>query len=272
MFRTIFYRLDPLLICLALFGLLIAAEVAGFRIGKTRTRPGAQNTAQSDMALILGAVLTMLSLLLGFTYAMSQSRFETRRQLVIDEANAIGTTFLRTQTLPEPRASELQELLRRYVALRAEAAGLKDDSPERIRDIDVRAKRLQDLMWSRATALAKESPSPVVAIFVQALNDTIDFHGKRMAAFKSRVPYSIYLVLFGISAVAIGMAGLYFASGGRRRRIMTTIFAFLVTAIMWLILDLDNPVRGSIKATQQSLIELQQDLGPPSHDRLMLND
>jgi len=269
--ESIFYRLDPLLICLGFFGLLLAIEEIGFG-ARTKTRPSSDGTDYADIAFILGAVLTLLSLMLGFTYAMSQSRFETRRQLVIDEANAIGTTYLRTQTLPEPRASELQDLLRRYVALRVETAGLKDDSPEKILEIDARSKRLQDLMWSRATALAKESPTPVVAIFVQALNDTIDFHGKRMAAFRSRVPFSIYLVLFGISAVAVGLTGHYFGSRGRRRPILTLIFAILVAGVMWLILDLDSPVRGSIKATQQSLIDLQQDLGPPSPDALKFPD
>ena len=117
MSENIFYRSDPLLICLALMGVLIAAVEIGSRVGKGRLKDGSDSIEKGDTALILGAVMTLLALLLGSTYAMSEGRFETRRQLVIDEANAIGTTYLRAKTLPEPRSSEIQELLRQYTAL-----------------------------------------------------------------------------------------------------------------------------------------------------------
>ena len=95
---------------------------------------GSDSIEKADIALILGAVMTLLALLLGFTYAMSAGRFEARRQLVIEQANAIGTTYLRAKTLPEPRSSEIQELLRQYTALRVEIAGTMDDHPEKIRE------------------------------------------------------------------------------------------------------------------------------------------
>ncbi len=92
MLENIFYRTDPLLICLVLIGVLIVAEESGFRV-KTRRKAGPDAIEKGDVALILGAVLTLLALLLGFTYVMSQGRFETRRQLVVEQANAIGTTY-----------------------------------------------------------------------------------------------------------------------------------------------------------------------------------
>jgi hypothetical protein len=107
----IFYRLDPFLICLVLMGVLVAASEIGFWIKKGRVKAGSDSIEKADIALILGAVLTLLALLLGFTYAMSAGRFEARRQLVVEEANAIGTTYLRARTLPEPRSSQIQELL-----------------------------------------------------------------------------------------------------------------------------------------------------------------
>jgi len=267
MVENIFYRLDPLLVCMTLMVLLFAAAEVGF-LAMKRQRPGSEKVENADIALILGAALTLLALMLGFTYAMSQGRFETRRQLVIDEANAIGTTYLRAQTLPEPWSSEIQDLLRQYTALRVEIATRKDFSPERIREFDRRSKNLHGSMWSRATVLARERPSPIVSIFLQTLNETIDLHAKRLAAFRSHVPVSIYLVLFGISVAATGLIGYY--SGTRRRRIwsLTVTFAILVGAVMWLILDLDNPVRGSIRASQQSLSDLQQDIGPPSREAI----
>ena len=97
---NIFYRLDPLMICLALVGVLIVTAEIGFWVKKGRVKAGSDSIEKGDIALILGAVMTLLALLLGFTYSMSTGRFETRRQLVVEEANAIGTTYLRAKTLP----------------------------------------------------------------------------------------------------------------------------------------------------------------------------
>ena len=258
-----FYRLDPFLVCLAFFVLLLVAEEVGFR-SKNRMRADSEGIAKEDIALLLGAVLTLLSLMLGFTYAMSEDRYEARRQLVIDEANAIGTAYLRAQALPEPRSSEIQELLRHYAELRVEIAGIKNDAPEKIREIDDRTKQLHGLMWSHAAVLAKERPDPVVAVFLESLNEMIDIHSKRLAAFRDHVPFSIYPVLFIGSAIALWMVGFYFGMRGQRARILTVMLAVLVATVMWLILDLDQPTRGTIKASQQSLIDLQRDLSQGS--------
>ncbi|MCJ7642724.1 MAG: hypothetical protein MUO29_12610 [Desulfobacterales bacterium] len=255
---NIFYRLDPLLICLVLVGVLLVAEEFGFRL-KGGTKPGSDNIEKADIALILGAVMTLLALLLGFTYAMSEGRFETRRQLVVEEANAIGTTYLRAKALPEPRSSQIQELLRQYLALRVEIATKIDDNQGKMREMDTRSKQLHSLIWSHAAALARESPNPVTSIFLQTLNEMIDLHSKRLAAFRNRVPLSIYLVLLIVSIITLWLVGYYF---GRRQRgrILTTVVALLVASVMWLIMDLDQPARGTIRASQQSLIELHQDL------------
>ena len=227
---NIFYRLDPLMICLVLVGVLLVAEEFGFRL-KGWTKPGSDNIEMADIALILGAVMTLLALLLGFTYAMSEGRFETRRQLVVEEANAIGTTYLRAKALPEPRSSQIQELLRQYVALRVEIASTMDDTPEKIREIDNRSKQLHSLIWSHASALARESPNAITSIFLQALNEMIDLHSKRLAAFRNRVPFSIYLVLLIVSIITLWLVGYYF---GRRQRgrILTTVVVLLLVSVM----------------------------------------
>jgi hypothetical protein len=267
-----FYRADPLVICLVLMVVLVAAAEIGSWIKRGEVKGGPSTIEKADVALIIGAVLTLLALLLGFTYAMSEGRFEKRRQLVIEEANAIGTTYLRAKTLPEPPSSEILELLRRYTALRVEIAGRMSDDPEKILEVDSRTKQLHGLLWSRAAALAREKPTPIIAIFLQTLNEMIDLHTKRLAAFRNRVPFSIYLVLFGVSAIALWLAGYYLGSRGRHVHILTTMLAFLVALVMWLIMDLDQPVRGAIRASQQSLIELHQDLSRESQDATKLID
>lgn len=262
---NIFYRFDPLLICLALIGVLLVAEEVGFRV-KGRPKPGSEGVERADIAVILGAVLTLLALMLGFTYAMSQSLYETRRQLVVDEANAIGTTYLQAKALPEPRSSEIQELLRQYVALRVEVTKIADVTPEKIREVDNLTKQLHSLIWSHAAALARESPNPIVSVFLQSLNEMIDLHTKRLAAFRNRVPFSVYLVLFIVSAITLSLAGYYFGTSRQKRRTLSVMLVLLVVTVMWLILDLDQPARGLIRASQQSLIDLSQDLSQTSRD------
>jgi hypothetical protein len=262
---NIFYRLDPFLICLVFMGLSLVAEESGFR-AKWRMGSDSDSIEKTDIALILGAVLTLLSLLLGFTYAMSEGRYETRRQLVVEEANAIGTTYLRAKALPEPRSSEIQKLLRQYTALRGEIAAMADGTPEKIREVDTRSKQLHSLLWEQAAALARESPNPIISIFLQTLNEMIDLHSKRLAAFRNRVPFSIYLVLFVVSIITLWLVGYYFGKRRQRARTLTTMVVLLVALVMWLIMDLDQPTRGTIKASQQSLIELHQDLSETPRD------
>jgi hypothetical protein len=259
---NIIYRLGPLPVSLILFTLLLVAEEVGSRLRK-RKLLGSESVEKGDIALVLGAVLTLLSLMLGFTYMMSSDRYETRRQLVIEEANAIGTTYLRSQTLPEPQSSEIQTLLRQYAAHRVEIADTVRGGAGKIEELEARTRQLHNSIWSRATVLARENPSPVVAVFLTSLNEMIDIHTKRLAAFRNRVPASIYPVLFISSAIALWLAGFYFGASKQRVRILPMIFAVLIASVMWLIMDLDHPVRGTITASQQSLIDLNRDLNRP---------
>jgi hypothetical protein len=260
MLGNILYQSNPLLICLVLMGVLMLAVEIGFWTKKAGGKGGPDGIERGDIAFIIGGVMTLLALLLGFTYSMSAGRYEQRRQLVIEEANAIGTTYLRAKTLPEPRSSEIQELLRQYTALRVEVTSAIDPGPEKIREWDSRAKELHGRLWSPAADLAREVPNPVISIFLVTLNELIDLHAKRMAAFRNRVPFSIYLVLFIVSAILLWLVGRYFGSQRKRVRLLTTVLALLVASVIWLILDLDQPTQGAIKTSQQSLIDLHQDL------------
>ena len=141
---------------------------------------------------------------------------------------------------------------------------MTDDTSEKIRGIDNQTKELHGLIWSHAAALARETPGPVIAAFLQPLNEMIDLHSKRLAAFRNRVPFSIYLVLFVVSIMILWLVGYYFGSSKQRVRILTTMLALLVASVMWLIMDIDQPVRGAIRASQQSLIDLYQDLSQES--------
>jgi|GEM_PF-562789 hypothetical protein len=270
MYDSLFYRSDPLLVCLVLLGLLLAAKEIGFRLARRTGRlPGLDD---KDIPLILGAVLTLLSLMLAFTYSVSNAHFERRRQLVIDEAGTISTVYRRAQVMPQPVGGEIQELCRQYGALRLELASVDHDNSKKIKEFDVRSRQLLDMMWSQAASLAKESPTATVSLLLQALNELSQIHGRRLAAYRSRVHLSIYIVLFTLSAVAVGLAGLHFGAHPQRRDVLTLVFTILVAMTMWLILDLDSPMYGTIRVGQHSFTDLQQEIGPPTRDALKLPD
>ncbi len=204
--------------------------------------------------------MTLLALMLGFTFSLSESRFELRRQLIVDETNAIGTTYLRTQTLPEAAGAEMRESLRNYVALRVEMGKSPAITSSRLREFVDRSKQLQETLWAQASVLAREQPNPVRGLLLQTLNQMIDISAMRLAAFKNRVPFSIYAVLFLVSVMAMWLFGYYFSMRRGRPGMLVILLALLIASVMWLIMDLDQPLRGAIRPSQESLSDLHADM------------
>ena len=128
--------------------------------------------------------------------------------------------------------------------------------------MDFKAKQLHDLLWTQAITMARESPSAITSTFLQTLIDMIDIHAKRMAAIQNHVPLSIYLVLMFVSIFALFLVGHYFGTSGHRMRLLSVMLAILVVSVIWLIFDLDQPYRGTIRTDQHGIINLERDLGP----------
>src|SRR5205807_1701661 len=149
-----------------LFVVLISVE-CGYRLGKYR-RSRHEQEKQAPVGTMVGATLGLLAFILAFTFGLAAQRFDTRRQVLLDEANAIGTTYLRAAMLPE-RGEELRSLLRKYVEVRLDAVRF-DDVSAGIRE----SEALQNELWSNTVDLARKSPdSIVVGLFVQSLNELI---------------------------------------------------------------------------------------------------
>src|SRR5690606_28962629 len=131
---------------------------------------------EQPVGAMVGSILGLLALLLAFTFSLAASRFEARRQAVLEEANAIGTTYLRTRLLPEPERQELARLLREYVDVRLSAVQA-GQTAEAIKH----SEELHEQLWQQAAAAAqKSSGSIMTGLFVQSLNEVIDLHAKRV--------------------------------------------------------------------------------------------
>ena len=253
------HRLDLWLIFLVSIIFMLAATEIGFRLGRP-LQPEVGETANSEISTIQGAMLGLLALILGFTFAMSMTRFETRKQLVLDESNAIGTTFLRAQLLPEPPRQELSNLLRQYVEVRLALfePGIHQNDLGWVND---QTDLIHRQLWSLGAALGeKDARSVITGLFLQSLNEMIDLHAKRINAVENHVPGIIFLLLYFVAIVTTALIGYGCGLGGRRNFVVTLTASILIAAVILVIIDLDRPRRGLIKVSQQRMIDLRNSL------------
>jgi hypothetical protein len=222
----------------------LAAIVAAIEIGHWL---GASAGSQDDnVSTLEGAIIGLLAMIVGFTFAMALTRFEARCAAVLAEANAIGTTALRARLLPEPHRKEVLGLLRDYVKIRLDLTQRPTTQIDWAAEVE-RSNVLQEKLWQQAMAMAASDKGMVpTGLFIQALNE-IDDQAKRLAALRSHVPNIVQLALFGIAIVASGFAGYATGLKARRSRIPVYVMGLLVSSVILLILDLDRPGAGLLK-------------------------
>ena len=178
-----------------------------------------------------------------------------RRDAVLNEANAIGTTALRARLLPEPHRADTLKLLTEYVQIRLDIVRTGASLAERMAVVD-RSNALQEALWQQAKAMASKDKGLIpTGLFIESLNLMIDNQGKRLAALRSRVPNIVLLALFAIAAVAGAFAGYASALDAKRTRLPVYVMGVLISAVIFLILDLDRPSSGFITNNQQPMID-----------------
>lgn len=237
--------------------LLLAFNEVGFRMGR---RWQARKTPQSAQSgAMMAAALALLAFMLAFTFGTAASRFDARRQAVLHEANAIGTTWLRSQMLPSPHPAQIEPLLLRYVEVRLE--GAKAKSLEELRRALAESTDLHKQLWEHAVALAKEYPrSVVLGLFVNSLNEVIDLHTGRITVVRQRIPRSVWLTLYFIALASMVMVGVNAGLSGGRSLLMTALLAAALSVVMVLIIDLDRTGQTLFGVSQQSLIDLRESI------------
>jgi hypothetical protein len=240
----------PTVIVVAL-ALIFGASEVGRRLGM---RLGS-GYAADDLSTLEGAMLGLVALIIGFSFAMALSRFEARRDAILAEANAIGTTALRARLLPEPHRKEVLGLLRDYVGVRLDVTR-SAFSQEEITKVVRRSNAIQEALWQKAMAVAATDNQMVpTGLFIQTLNETIDDQEKRLAALWNRVPNVVPIVLIAAAALACGFAGFVRGMDAKPNAIPVYVMALLMTVVIWLILDLDRPGAGFIEISQQPMLD-----------------
>lgn len=241
--------------------ILLCFVQAGYRIGYRVHKDEKQN-ALSLISGLQAATLGLLALLIGFTFSMAVTRFEQRKELVLEEANAIGTTDLRTSLLPEPYASRSHNLLRSYLDARLSFQRNSEDE-DKFNRANRESSRLQEDLWRQAVAVSAQQPLSIpTSLFVRSLNEMIDLHEKNLTALRNHVPSMSILLLYVVAFVGLGLMGYDCGLREVRHRLPNVIISVLIASVLIVIVDLDRPRHGFIQVGVEPLTDLLTSMPP----------
>ncbi len=240
-------------------GMILLLEM-GRRLGRRRQGRDEEG-ARAGLGAVEGAVFALLGLLIAFTFSGAASRFDARRELIVQEANATGTAWLRLDLLPASAQPELRDLFRRYLDLRL-AAYRKMPDIEAAREELSRANALQGEIWNKAVAACQESPNPLKAQLIPPLNEMFDIATTRTMAARTHPPAIIFAMLGVLALMSSLLAGYAMAGGKTRSWIHVVGFALIMATSVYVILDLEFPRLGIIRIDpfDQVLVELRQSM------------
>jgi hypothetical protein len=243
-----------------LFGMLILLEI-GRRIGVRRMAQDAEG-ARAGVGAVEGAVFGLMGLLIAFTFSGAASRFDTRRQLIVEETNDIGTAYLRIDLLPTSAQPAIRESFRRYVDTRLEVYRKLPDIKAAKEEL-ARATALQGEIWSQAvTACRAEGNQAATMLLLPALNQMIDITTIRTMAAEMHPPIIIFVMLAALALASSLLAGYGMAGGKTRSWIHMIGFAAIMAITAYVILDIEYPRLGLVRvdAFDQALVELRQSM------------
>lgn len=248
------YGLDMLVLYPVTLILVAGSAELGNRIG---LRFRETKTTNAEVATIAAALLGLLALLIAFSFSMAESRYDKRRDVVLDEAIAISSTANFALMLPQPAQEPILHLLRDYAAVRI-ALGVPFEPSKMEQDI-TKSLDLQARLWQQAEAATAANPQSLPAYrFVTSLNEMNNIHERRLTALRNHVPVAVSFMLVGMAMVAMGFTGYNTGLIGAKRRLTTLIMSITVTLLIMLIVDLDRPYRGVIQVPVQALVDAAQ--------------
>ncbi len=238
---------------LSLIILWLAAQIGA----ALRRRRPLQDTERDDYALVETATLTLLGLIIGFSFSMATTRYDLRKNYEEAEANAIGTEYVRAGLLSAGDAAVIRSQLRKYVDLRI--AFYRTRRFEELGRINADTAKLQSEMWAAVETPALAQPTPVVALAVAGMNDVLNSQGYTQAAWWNRIPPSAWGLMIAIAIASSFLIG-YGARSAKSRGLLLFILPLVVSISFFLIADIDSPRGGLIHVVPQNLVSLLQSL------------
>ncbi len=240
--------------------LVIAIETAmliAFEVGYVVGHRGERETGQVPYELVLAAALTLVALLLGFTFSMGLERYDSRRDTIVREANAIGLAYERSDLLDPAAAGDVRARLRAYLATRLEM--LRAVDPAQRAGADAKSAVQWHLMWEDGVAAAARHPtSNAIPLLLAALNEVSGVRVAERAVLDAYIPKSVVVMLVAISVLTMLMLGYRFGRNRRREAVAILLFAVILAVAIGIVLDLGAPQRGMISVSVEPLAQLQQ--------------
>jgi hypothetical protein len=257
---VLFFGLNTAVLALLLAAVLVAATVTGLLIGHRQRRSAAG--PGEHFGVLQGALIGFMGLVLAFGLSLALGRYETRRADTVDEANAIGTTYLRAQTLPEPMRTRTLDLLPRYTAT---SIAIADSTPGSAAEEQALTRSATDQrrLWALAgQALDRAPDASAPRLYVESLNETFDAQSTRVYALANRVPTAVLLLEVVGAAIALGALALHLATLGGGL-VPALISALLVCLLLVVTFDLDRPARGLIRVPATPLTDVLSTMSHP---------
>jgi hypothetical protein len=222
-----------------------------------KRRRNLEENEHEDFGTIMSAILTLLGLIIGFSFSMAINRYDQRKNLEEAEANAIGTEYLRADFLPAADATKVRSLLRDYVDQRIAFYATRDD--HQLRQIDAATARLETDLWSAVRVPAAAQNTLLATIAVTAMNDALNSRGYTQAAWWNRIPNAAWGLMMAIAVCCNLLIG-YGARAGKARTTLLLVLPLVVSISFSLIADIDSPRGGMVRVHPLNLIELSKSL------------
>jgi len=247
----------PLRVFVISFGAMMLTGWIGAQIARRRI---IEADLREDFGLVQTATLTLLGLIIGFTFSMALTRYDQRKNYEAAEANAIGTEFVRADLLPPADAAKVRALLLSYVDQRVLFYAIHDE--EELREVGARTAKLQEQLWAAVRIPVLAQPTPVAALVVDGMNDVLNSQGYTQAAWWNRIPVGAWSLMAAIALCANLLVGLGAKDPARELK-MLLVLPLVAAIAFFLIADIDSPRVGSIHVQPQNLLSLAHSLRTP---------
>ena len=245
---------DYLVFALAFFALWLSAWIGSFFF---KRRQKLEEDMREDYGVILTATLTLLGLIIGFSFSMAIGRYEQRKNYEEEEANAIGTEYVRADLLPAADAARVRALLRNYLDQRILSYETRDE--QQLRQINANTAQLQSELWSAVQAPAAAQPTCVVSLAISGMNDVLNSHGYTQAAWWNRIPFAAWGLMAAIAICCNFLVG-YGVRHAEAEGMLILVIPLVVSISFFLIADIDSPRGGVILVQPQNLVSVAQSL------------
>lgn len=232
---------------------MISVE-AGAALARIVMRQKKEKEPDGPLGSLVGSVSALLAFILAFTFSLTSSRFDGRRHLVLQESNAIGTTYLRAGLLPPAQSLEVRRLLREYADVRLGFT---------IENVQEGLKKSEDIhknLWSQATSLVgADMDSQIRSLFINSLNELIDLHqSRKTVGLEYQIPGSVWAAVSLLTVLSMLAVGYHVGMSGTRRLLGTPVLAAAFSLVILLIADIDRPGEGLMRVSQQPIADVQQ--------------